>query len=512
MPLAAILTILVGSYFAFNQPSKTNPKMKVTHSETFKLPPGKLTPAQAKSLQSVSASAVNIKSPNFTALPTTWCGTPTTVDTTVNSFNEGDSKFKMFYVYAADQPNRFEAYANVIQEAASKIHQMIAARSQMTKSIRFDLGTPCGAGYVDIQTIRLPHSLSYYQGTLLTGGTNSDLYIADLAPYQSASKPARHQVFFLDQFGPADSMSGLGSTPTEEIQGSDNAANDGGYAAWVTLPFNGEPDNAALHTYLADVTVHEMAHTIGAVQLGAPHSTGAYHCNDEQDLMCYNDGGPKGSMQTQSCPSLDGSLGFYSEFDCNGDDYFNPNPAPGSYLASHWNLYNSRFLSDCLDYAQTCVSDAQVKNGGGTAKNRIMFYPFAKSSRGKRPKRQKGTKTNAVVKLTTVPDDTNKLFNFKITSSKIRLSIGRWKVSTCTRVLKSNKKTPDAGYHDRCTSVTAVVRNKRGKLFTPKPLVGTVITKGQYLTGYVIAKSAGSKTNKSFYSSLVAAQRSRPVF
>jgi hypothetical protein len=31
--------------------------------------------------------------------------------------------------------------------------------------------------------------------------------------------------------------------------------------------------------------------------------------------------------------------------DCNGDDYFNPHPAAAGYLATHWNVADSPFLS-----------------------------------------------------------------------------------------------------------------------------------------------------------------------
>jgi hypothetical protein len=46
-------------------------------------------------------------------------------------------------------------------------------------------------------------------------------------------------------------------------------------------------------------------------------------------------------------------------YDCGRDDYFNPAPAPGSYLATHWNTYDSAFLAPCAEIVPAC--------GGGGA-------------------------------------------------------------------------------------------------------------------------------------------------
>ena len=85
---------------------------------------------------------------------------------------------------------------------------------------------------------------------------------------------------------------------------------------------------------------HEMMHNLGGVQPDAPHATAGFHCWDENDEMCYDDDGSGPVAMQYVCSGRDSRM-----FDCNHDDYFYAGtPAAGTYLSTHWNTYDSRFL------------------------------------------------------------------------------------------------------------------------------------------------------------------------
>ncbi len=118
---------------------------------------------------------------------------------------------------------------------------------------------------------------------------------------------------------------------------------------WNNL-LNGGPRFALIRitgstTTGAYIFLHEVGHTLGAVQDSAPHTSQAGHCFETLDVMCYSDGGQYfvdgGAMQSV-CPALPNGQ---RQFDCAGGDYYEIAPAEGSYLDLFWNTANSGWLT-----------------------------------------------------------------------------------------------------------------------------------------------------------------------
>lgn len=136
---------------------------------------------------------------------------------------------------------------------------------------------------------------------------------------------------------------GLASAPIDDRKVTDNAANTQVGYAYV--------DEGCWHTGdngLYSTAAHELAHTLGAVQPSAPHSTEARHCYDDYDVMCYEDG-PSTEMVI-SCRDDNARSAGQGDLnnrylDCDGDDYYRVPAVPGSYLDAHWNVADSLFLA-----------------------------------------------------------------------------------------------------------------------------------------------------------------------
>lgn len=223
---------------------------------------------------------------------------------------------RFFYAHAPGTPDRYDEVRAEIQAAVRRMNAVLNTASLASGGGTADLKVLCDeTGGVRVDRIVSGTSITDLIDAIKDGGSED---------------PAANHTIFYD--GSAAGACGVATYPNDERLAPDNLANDGGGYAVVydRCWFNEGP-------------MHEMAHNQGAVQYGAPHSTGTGgHCNEELDVLCYSpDGGDlnQGGI-TYGCDSR-------VQFDCGFDDYFDSAPEPGEYLAGHWNLGSplNRFVS-----------------------------------------------------------------------------------------------------------------------------------------------------------------------
>lgn len=292
------------------------------------------------------------------APPTTWCGTSRTTDDIDHQISDAP-RIKVIYAITSDGADRLGMYADLFQQAATWIANSIAASAGNLRAPRFDYGLACDPQALDITTMRLPSTTVRYQS--MGSAARGEQLLADVHAGIGAMQLAAgnwNYLVFADAVG-VGRQGGYGEWYEDDRPGPDNKSASGGKAGIIEggggPAFMGGTNPDLDRDYLAYTATHELGHTLGAVQDSAPHSTRAGHCTDGFGIMCYNDTGPNHSAyETTSCPVGGAtSITFAGiQFDCNNDDYLSPSPPADSYLATHWNIFNSPFMCDVT----VCVS------------------------------------------------------------------------------------------------------------------------------------------------------------
>ncbi|MEV4612780.1 RICIN domain-containing protein [Kitasatospora sp. NPDC049258] len=222
------------------------------------------------------------------------------------------NRVQVLYVHAPGK-DRFGQYLPSFKKWAADadvIYNASAEETGGTRHIRFVTESDCSAAVLNVE---LPDaSLQEF------GATNNAL------AKQGFNRKDRKYMIFAD----AQVYCGIGTFNGDERPGKDNLSNFG--------PSYGRTDGGC---WGGSTAAHELGHNLGAVNNSAPNSSKAGHCVDEWDIMCYSDAPYYPKMVTK-CPNRASD----ERLDCNHDDYYNTNPASGSYLTTHWNVANNQFL------------------------------------------------------------------------------------------------------------------------------------------------------------------------
>ncbi|MFE5585175.1 RICIN domain-containing protein [Kitasatospora sp. NPDC056531] len=227
---------------------------------------------------------------------------------------DGSSGNRVQVVYVHTPGNdRFAQYLSSFKKWAADVDVIYNASAQETggvRHVRFVTESDCTASVLNVQ---------------ISDSEIQDFNASNRAlAAQGFNRKDRKYMMFTD----AKVYCGIGTFAGDERPGQDNISNFG--------PSYGRTDSGC---WSGSTAAHELGHNLGAVNNSAPHSSKAGHCTDEWDLMCYSDAPYYPKMQIV-CPDR----AHDDRLDCGHDDYYNTNPAPGSYLATHWNVANNRFL------------------------------------------------------------------------------------------------------------------------------------------------------------------------
>jgi hypothetical protein len=277
-----------------------------------------------------------------------WCAN---TDPAANQLANGDYRYHAIYVHPADRPSRLAALGGQLQQDAFDASALL--EREYGRAIRFDVGTPCGTGQLDISEVQLPFTEAQLAGLAEAAHTATFEAVAaalrergiPIAPNDASvdELTALRENFLVWLDGPSPGRScGQGTALLDATRSDTNLNNLGGKLALVFR--NGS------RFCSADVVRHEIGHNLGALQPDAPHTTDGVHCNDAyEDTMC----------ELESPKLVGGPFnGLY--FDYGNDDYWDP---PQGAPLGWWTVNLSRFIcpdAECNRPADTRGETAAV--------------------------------------------------------------------------------------------------------------------------------------------------------
>ncbi len=256
-------------------------------------------------------------------------------ETTVPCYGDGVSGERVQIVYAGERggrndPATFVRAAPALAAGMDQVVSSSAAETGGVRHIRFVTDARCG---LDIETVSLSSAAAGDFWTM----------IDELASLGYDRDDRKYVVFF-----DTDVYCGLALQYPDDSPRADNPNNTRiGFA------------RIDAGCWTSAVAAHELMHNLGGVQASAPHSTAYGHCDDEYDVMCYRDG--PGTTLRVVCADKAADR----RLDCNGDDYFHTDPAPGTYLATHWNTADSRWLARIAPSGGPAPPKPEPSGGGG---------------------------------------------------------------------------------------------------------------------------------------------------
>jgi hypothetical protein len=232
----------------------------------------------------------------------------------------GEYRIRMVYVRAFDDGPTWGWSDDAIRWMALWGNDKVNFAG-MDDGMHADWKMECSQGQMAV------HRVTTWTPLALTSASSILMDIARQSDHLTDTR-IKYWIYFDDRApAPTCSCAGLGVRYGDTTGDVTNMNNGNAGVQWaLSLDFGGF------------VIAHEGGHTLGAVQYDAPHCTGAAHCWDSNDIMCYDDGGPFGSLfgTGHNCPS-------FIAWDCPWtddvrDDYFSVAPTAGRYLDTKWNI------------------------------------------------------------------------------------------------------------------------------------------------------------------------------